>query len=75
MNNEIVSETVEQMANLPYHLQEKALKFIKELTLPGKKGVPGRNLLKYAGVIPRDDLKTMSEVIENDCRKTDANEW
>lgn len=75
MNVNIVSEAAEQMADLPYILQEKVLKFIKELALSEKSGVPGRSLLKYAGFIPPDDLRIMSEVIENDCRKIDADEW
>lgn len=75
MNSEIISEAAARMAKLPYNLQERALNFIKRLTLPDKSGVPGRNLLKYAGFIPPDDLNIMSDVIENDCRKIDANEW
>jgi hypothetical protein len=75
MNVNIVSEAAEQMAILPHNLQVRALKFIKELTLSGKNGVPGRSLLKYAGFIPPDDLRLMSEVIENDCRKVDGDEW
>jgi len=75
MNSEIISEAAAQMANLPYNLQEKALDFIKRLTLPDKSGVSGRNLLKYAGLIPLDDLNVMKDVIENDCRKVDADEW
>ncbi len=75
MNVNIVSEAAEQMANLPYGLQERALKFIRELTLPEKSGIPGRRLLKYAGFIPSDDLRIMSEVIENDCGRIDSNEW
>ncbi len=75
MNSEIISEAAEQMANLPYNLQEKALDFIKRLTLPDKSGVSGRNLLKYAGLIPLDDLNIMKDVIDNDCRKVDTDEW
>jgi len=75
MNSEIISEAAAQMAKLPYNLQERALNFIKGLTLPVKSGVPGRSLLKYAGSIPPDDLNIMSDVIENDCRKINANEW
>jgi hypothetical protein len=75
MNGEIVSEAVEQMATLPYNLQEKVLKFIKELNLSGRSGVSGGHLLKYSGCIPSDDLKIMSEVINNDCGKPDINEW
>ncbi len=75
MNSEIISEATEQMAKLPYNLQERALKFIEELTLFGKSGASGRSLLKYTGFISPDDLKIMNDVIKNDCRKIDANEW
>jgi len=75
MNGEIVSEAAEQMATLPYNLQERVLKFIKELNLSGRNGVSGRNIIKYAGFIPSDDLKIMSDVIDNDCGKPDINEW
>ncbi len=75
MNSEIISEAAAQMAILLYNLQEMALKFIRELAFPEKSGMPGRNLLKYAGFIPPDDLRIMSDAIENDCRKVDVNEW
>jgi len=75
MNSEIISEAATQMANLPYNLQKRALNYIKGLTLSDKNGVPGRNLLQYAGFIPPDDLNIMKDVIENHCRKVDANEW
>ena len=35
----------------------------------------GKNLLKYAGHIPPDDLKAMSEAIERSCGEVDADEW
>ena len=75
MNSEIISEATVQMAKLPYNLQERALNFIKGLTLPDRKGSSNRNLLKYAGSITSEDLNIMSDVIENDCGKIDANEW
>ncbi len=75
MHSEIISEAAAQMTKLPYNLQERALNFIKGLALPDKSGVPGKNLLKYVGLIPIDDLNIMSDSIENDCRKIDANEW
>nr|VFJ44612.1 MAG: hypothetical protein BECKFW1821A_GA0114235_100745 [Candidatus Kentron sp. FW]VFJ54261.1 MAG: hypothetical protein BECKFW1821B_GA0114236_101741 [Candidatus Kentron sp. FW] len=75
MNSEIVSQAAEQMAMLPYRLQEKALKFITELNLYEQYGVSGQKLLKYAGFIPPDDLKIMRDVVENDCKKIDIDEW
>ena len=75
MSNNMISEAANQMAVLPYNLQKKVLNFIKELAESGRIGVPGRSLLKYAGEIPQDDLKVMSEVIENDCGKIEPDEW
>nr|VFJ47581.1 MAG: hypothetical protein BECKFM1743C_GA0114222_100471 [Candidatus Kentron sp. FM]VFK07579.1 MAG: hypothetical protein BECKFM1743B_GA0114221_100451 [Candidatus Kentron sp. FM] len=75
MNANIVSEAAGQMANLPYVQQEKALKFIEELSLAKGRGAPGERLLKYAGSIAPDDLKIMDEAIQNDCGKIDINEW
>ncbi len=71
MHTEIISEVAERMESLPYNLQERALQFIRKLNLSEKNGVHGKSLLKYAGSIPLDDLKIMSEAIENDCRKID----
>lgn len=35
----------------------------------------GRDLLKFVGSIPADDLKRMSEAIEEGCERVDLNEW
>jgi hypothetical protein len=39
------------------------------------KGVPGKQLLSFAGTIPADDLKAMEQAIEDNCEKADLNEW
>ncbi|XOF33781.1 MAG: hypothetical protein ACL93V_00315 [Candidatus Electrothrix sp. YB6] len=75
MNGELIAEAAEQMTHLPYRMQERVLLFIKELISSGKRGRPGKRLLKYAEAIPPDDLQTMSEVIERDCGQINADEW
>ena len=79
MHSEIVLEAIRQITILPYSFQKRALQSIqelsKELALSTKTGVPGSTLLKYAGFIAPDDLQIMSEVIENDCNRVDADEW
>jgi len=42
-------------------------------TLPS--GVPGVELLQFAGFIETDELQLMSKAIDADCRKVDLNEW
>jgi len=58
--------------------QAKVVDFARTLagTSKAKKlGVPGKELLKFAGTIPHDDLMEMKRVIEEDCERIDPNEW
>lgn len=38
-------------------------------------GVPGRQLLHFAGMIEADDLDAMQHAIESECERIDADEW
>ncbi len=43
---------------------------------PSDAGHPhGKDLLRFVGSIPADDLKRMSDAIEEGCEKIDLNEW
>lgn len=75
MHTELVAEAAAQMAALPCRMQEMVLRFIKELSLSAKRGVLGKNLLKYAGNAMPEDLKEMSEAIESGCGQVDHREW
>ena len=39
------------------------------------KGVPGKNLLKFAGTISKEDVRTMTEAIEEGCEQIDYESW
>ena len=39
------------------------------------KGVPGKNLLVFAGQIPVTDLRDMAQAIKADCEKVQTDEW
>jgi hypothetical protein len=72
-NSSIKMEIVEQIERLPYELQRQVLDFVRELSRP--KGVPGKQLLHFAGIFKTDDLQAMSKAIEAECEKVDMNEW
>lgn len=40
-----------------------------------KKGTPGKNLLSFAGSIPKTDLEEIEKTIEQDCEKINSDEW
>ena len=75
MNNATIAEVVHQMENLPTNLQHQVLEFIRKLTTSVQRGTPGKNLLRFAGTIPAEDLELMSQAIEQDCEQVDLNEW
>nr|MBF0222232.1 hypothetical protein [Desulfobulbaceae bacterium] len=64
-----------QMGLLDYEHQRRVLDFARALVVTCPKGVPGKQLLSFAGAIPAADLKTMGEAIEDSCEKVDQNEW
>jgi hypothetical protein len=72
-NSSIKVEIVEQLEHLPSEHQRRVLNFVRGLSR--QKGVPGKQLLQFAGSISSADLHAMSEAIEAECERVDVNEW
>ena len=51
------------------------LEFTRALAVSTPHGVPGRQLLRFAGAISLDDVQLMREAIEQGCERVDADEW
>lgn len=75
MNTLIIPQIVEELKALPPEAQERVLAFTRSLSATGLQGIPGRQLLKYAGLIPLDDLELMRQAIEEGCEQVDLDEW
>jgi hypothetical protein len=75
MSISIIDQVIEQLRSMPKPLQWRVLKFARTLIASQIQGVPGQQLLQFAGVIPSDDLQLMQEAIEQDCEQVDLNEW
>ncbi len=75
MSTPIVDQVVEQMKTLPYELQWRVLEFTRALAISSPRGIAGRQLLRFAGTIPADDVQLMRDAIEQACEQVDANEW
>ena len=76
MNPSIIDEVFERLKVMPQSLQQQVLEFTKALTdSTTVKGVPGSQLLRFAGTIPLDDLNLISEAINSGCEQVDSNEW
>lgn len=75
MSDVIIKEVIEQLRVMPDNLQEEVLHFTRKLKASTLSGVPGKNLLQFAGAIPNEDLDIMREAIDSDCEQVDLNEW
>lgn len=71
-----IKEGIEkQLEQLPVEMQRRVLDFAEALALSRPRGVPGRDLLAYAGGMSREDADEMLSVIEQGCEKVDLDGW
>lgn len=68
MSQAVITEVVQEMEKLPDDLQRQVLEFTKRLSASVPRGVPGKNLLRFVGTIPADELQQMRQAIEQDCK-------
>ena len=52
MSNNIRTKVIEQLDTLPENLQRQVLEFVQALQVFAQRGVPGKQLLEFAGAIP-----------------------
>lgn len=71
----ILDEVIEKLKILPHDQQRRVLEFARALVLSTPRGVPGRELLRFAGAVPADEIQLMREAIEQDCERVDHDEW
>jgi len=71
----LVDKVVDQLKTLPYEMQWRVLEFTCALAVSAPRGVPGSQLLPFAGTIPIDDLQRMRQTIEEGCERVDPHEW
>ncbi len=75
LNVTVKKEIINQIGRLDYEHQRRVLDFVRALAVTNPKGVPGKQLLSFAGTFPADDLKVMKQAIEDSCEKVNLNEW
>jgi hypothetical protein len=71
--NTIIDKVVERLEIMPQHLQYEVLDFVR--ALGNQQGISGKDLLKFAGSIPGDELQLIKAAIEQDCEQIDLNKW
>ena len=71
-----VLEFAQTLARLSFQgIQGKQAENAQAIPKPPLQGVPGKNLLRFAGTIPHDDILMMQQAIQEDCERVDIDEW
>jgi hypothetical protein len=66
-HSSIKQEIVKQLDHLPLEQQRRVLDFTRALALSSPKGVPGRQLLQFAGILEEEDSQAMIQAIDAGC--------
>lgn len=72
------TKILEKLQLLPDSALDQVLNFVEFLTQKSTEqpvGVPGQQLLLFAGTISSEDLVQMAQAIETDCGRVDLSEW
>ncbi|MGB6063305.1 MAG: hypothetical protein WBG50_00755 [Desulfomonilaceae bacterium] len=72
MDTEIGEKVLEELKFLPQVLQRRVLEFALARAQSAPRGLPGRQLLRFAGSVSLDDIRSMSEAIERGCEQVDT---
>ncbi|MBK8268638.1 MAG: hypothetical protein IPK83_10200 [Planctomycetes bacterium] len=54
---------------------KRVLEFVQSVKSKPFKGTSGEDMLALVGLIPPEDLKEMTDAIEEGCERVDANGW
>lgn len=75
MDHTIKNQVIQQLEMLPESLQREVLAFVQALRICARRGVPGKQLLSFSGIISPDDLELMRQAIEDECEQVNSSEW
>ncbi|HGJ65484.1 TPA: hypothetical protein ENS27_08865 [bacterium] len=75
MSASIKQEIIEQIDKMPIDLQKRVLDFAHALVLSEPKSIPGRDLLKFVGIMTPEEAEEMAKAIEDGCEQIDESGW
>ena len=75
MSAAVVERLASTVRELPEPLQLRVLEFAQALSAPRSEGIPGRDLLRFAGRLKPEVVDRMAAVIETECERVDPDEW
>jgi hypothetical protein len=73
-NLKIKEALLARLEELPEERQREVLNFARSRP-PSPRGVPGRELLRFAGTLDEASAREMTDAIEQGCERVDLDEW
>ncbi len=70
----IKEQILQDLDELSPRQQERAAELVRDLASSLPKGVPGRDLLRFAGTIDEQSAREMTEAIEEGCERVELDE-
>ena len=71
----LIDDIQKKFGLLPTDAQEKVLVLLGSHIERAPKGSPGKDLLRFSGMIEKEDLDIMERAIEEECERIDSGEW
>ena len=71
----VEKDVFEEIHKLGEEQQRRVLEFARSLGQSRPRGVPGKDLLRFAGTIDKDDLQEITQAIDAGCERVDSHEW
>jgi hypothetical protein len=75
VNPTVKDQILTDLEQLSPEKQARAAQLVHDLVSSTPKGVPGRMLLRFAGVLDPQSVREMTEAIEEGCERVDLDEW
>ncbi len=70
-----IQEIEKRLDKLEPWQQKQILNYVLSFLGEPIRGTPGKEMLKFVGLFPPEDLEQIKRAIEEDCGKVDASEW
>lgn len=73
----IKQQILDDLDRLPPELQRRAQELVHDLAVSTARpeGTPGKELLRFAGILDEDAARQMERTIEEGCERVDLDAW
>jgi hypothetical protein len=75
IDSSLQNELIKEVEQLPPALQRKVVEYAHSLKSTTPEGTPGRELLRFAGIMSKEDAEEMMKIIEEGCEQINYEGW